>query len=74
MFPAEVRALGVGLSYALANAIFGGTAEAVALKFKDVGNETWFYWYVTIMCAISFVTALFALQKHPTYLRGHDIH
>ena len=35
MFPAEVRALGVGLSYALANAIFGGTAEYVALWFKD---------------------------------------
>ncbi|MGA0596906.1 MFS family transporter [Enterovirga sp. CN4-39] len=70
MFPAEVRALGVGLSYALANAIFGGSAEAVALTFKDAGHETWFYWYVTVMCAIAFVTALFGLQKHPTYLRG----
>jgi metabolite-proton symporter len=72
MFPAQVRALGVGLSYAIANALFGGTAEAVALKFKDVGNETWFYWYVTVMCAVSFVTALTMLQKHPTYLRGAE--
>lgn len=72
MFPAEVRALGVGLSYAIANALFGGTAEAVALKFKDAGQETWFYWYVTGMCAIAFVTALTMLQKHPVYLRGAE--
>jgi MHS family alpha-ketoglutarate permease-like MFS transporter len=67
-----VRALGVGLSYAIANAIFGGSAEAVALSFKDQGHETWFYWYVTAMCAIAFITALFGLQKHPTYLRGAE--
>ena len=28
MFPPEVRALGVGLSYAISNALFGGTAVA----------------------------------------------
>jgi MHS family alpha-ketoglutarate permease-like MFS transporter len=72
MFPAEVRALGVGFSYAIANALFGGSAEAVALWFKDQGNETYFYWYVTIMCAISFVTALTMLTKHPVYLRGAE--
>ena len=70
MFPAEVRALGVGLSYAIANAIFGGSAEAVALWFKDKGVESWFYWYVTGMCAISFITSLTMLQKRPTYLQG----
>jgi MHS family alpha-ketoglutarate permease-like MFS transporter len=70
MFPAEVRALGVGLSYAIANAVFGGTAEAVALWFKDAGHENWFYWYVTIMCAISFLTALTMLQRRPTYLQS----
>lgn len=32
MFPPEVRALGVGLSYTVANAIFGGSAEYVALS------------------------------------------
>ena len=70
MFPAEVRALGVGLSYAIANALFGGTAEAAALAFKDAGRETWFFWYVTALCAISFLTALTLLQKRPTYLQG----
>ena len=37
LFPPEVRALGVGLPYAIANAMFGGTAEYVALSLKIVG-------------------------------------
>ncbi len=39
MFPTEVRALGVGLAYAIANAIFGGSAEYVALWFKGAGSD-----------------------------------
>jgi MHS family alpha-ketoglutarate permease-like MFS transporter len=35
LFPIEVRALGVGLAYAIANAVFGGTAEYVALGLKS---------------------------------------
>ena len=53
MFPPEVRALGVGLSYAVANAIFGGSAEYVALWLKQAGSESMFYWYVTVLCAIA---------------------
>jgi MFS transporter, MHS family, alpha-ketoglutarate permease len=58
LFPSDIRALGVGLSYALANATFGGTAEFVALWFKDVGMETTFFWYVTVMLAIAFVASV----------------
>ena len=58
LFPTKVRALGVGLSYALANATFGGTAEYVALWFKDSGMETTFFWYVTVLLAIAFVASL----------------
>jgi MFS transporter, MHS family, alpha-ketoglutarate permease len=58
LFPAEVRALGVGLSYALANAIFGGSAEYVALWFKSVGREGWFFWYVTALCGVSLIAAI----------------
>ena len=47
LFPTEIRALGVGLPFALTVAIFGGTAEYVALFAKDRGVEEWFYWYVT---------------------------
>ncbi|MFT4434735.1 MFS family transporter [Caballeronia sp. 15715] len=58
MFPAEVRALGVGLSYAVANAVFGGSAEYVALFLKSIGSESTFYWYVTALCAISWIVSL----------------
>jgi MHS family alpha-ketoglutarate permease-like MFS transporter len=58
MFPVEVRALGVGLSYAIANAIFGGSAEYVALWFKQAGHEPYFYWYVSIMAAIACIVAI----------------
>ncbi|WP_431226025.1 MFS family transporter [Burkholderia contaminans] len=57
MFPPEVRAMGVGLSYAVANAIFGGSAEYVALWFKSIGSEETFYWYVTVLCAISLLVS-----------------
>ena len=58
MFPPEVRALGVGLSYAVANAIFGGSAEYVALWLKRAGSEPMFYWYVTALCAIAGLVSL----------------
>ncbi|RHW19112.1 MFS transporter [Sphingomonas gilva] len=58
LFPAHVRALGVALPYALANTIFGGTAEYVALWFKNEGMERGFYIYVTGMIAISLVVYL----------------
>ena len=53
LFPVEVRALGVGLPYAITVSLFGGTAEYVALWFKQAGNEAWFYWYVTACIACS---------------------
>jgi MHS family alpha-ketoglutarate permease-like MFS transporter len=56
LFPAHIRALGVALPYALANAVFGGTAEYVALWFKGVGMESVFFWYVTGMIAVSLIT------------------
>jgi MFS transporter, MHS family, alpha-ketoglutarate permease len=56
--PAHIRALGVALPYALANTIFGGTAEYVALWFKNAGMEAGFYIYVTVMIFGSLVTYL----------------
>ncbi|MRX06595.1 MFS transporter [Pseudoduganella sp. FT25W] len=67
MFPPEVRALGVGLSYAIANAIFGGSAEFVGLSFKNAGHEDWFFIYVTIMMVIAFLVSM-RLPKTPSYL------
>nr|WP_298725336.1 MFS transporter [uncultured Steroidobacter sp.] len=47
LFPVEIRALGVGLPYAITVSLFGGTAEMIALAFKNIGHEELFYWYVT---------------------------
>ncbi|WP_437888245.1 MFS transporter [Phytobacter sp. V91] len=63
MFPAQVRALGVGLSYAVANALFGGSAEYVALSLKSVGIETAFFWYVTALCGLAFIVSLMLHRK-----------
>ncbi|MFY0583057.1 MFS transporter [Cystobacter fuscus] len=54
LFPASIRALGVGLPYALTVSVFGGTAEYVGTWFKLQGHESWFYWYVTggIFCSL----------------------
>ena len=58
LFPTAVRAVGVAVPYALANAVFGGTAEYVALWFKSIGAESGFYTYASVLAAISFVVAL----------------
>ena len=59
LFPTRVRAIGVGLPYAITVSIFGGTADSVALWFKSLGHETWFYYYLTGMIGISLLVYLF---------------
>ena len=56
LFPAHIRALGVALPYAVANALFGGTAEYAALWFKGEGMESAFFWYVTALIGVSLLT------------------
>jgi MHS family alpha-ketoglutarate permease-like MFS transporter len=55
LFPAGVRALGVGFPYAIAVSLFGGTAEYIALDFKQNHHAGWFYWYVTACILLSLV-------------------
>ncbi|MFB0495808.1 MHS family alpha-ketoglutarate permease-like MFS transporter [Mucilaginibacter sp. OAE612] len=55
LFPANVRALGVGFPYAIAVSLFGGTAEYIALWFKNEHHAQWFYWYVTVCIGLSLV-------------------
>jgi MHS family alpha-ketoglutarate permease-like MFS transporter len=59
LFPVEIRALGVGLPYAIAVSLFGGSAEYIALWFKLIGHETWFYWYVTACVFCSLLVYIF---------------
>jgi MHS family alpha-ketoglutarate permease-like MFS transporter len=61
LFPPQIRALGIGLPYAVSQAIFGGTAEYIALWFKQAGHESLFFWYVTAAIGI----ALFTYGKLP---------
>jgi MHS family alpha-ketoglutarate permease-like MFS transporter len=63
LFPAGVRAIGVSFPYAIANALFGGTAEYLALWLKSQGHEGWFSWYVTAVCLGVFACSL-ALPRH----------
>ena len=58
LFPAHVRALGVALPYALANAVFGGTAEYIALFLKQQHVEPWFYIYVSAVALAAGIVAL----------------
>src|SRR5258708_6934281 len=57
LFPIEGRALAMGLSYAIANALLGGTTESVALWFKSRGVESAFFWYVSALAAVALVAA-----------------
>jgi MHS family alpha-ketoglutarate permease-like MFS transporter len=71
MFPVQVRALGVGLPYAIGNALFGGTAEYVALAFKQAQMDEAFFFYVAAVCTMAFLASLCMpdLRKHG-YLDG----
>lgn len=55
LFPPHIRALGVALPYAIANALFGGTAEYVALWLVQAGHESLFFYYVSGMCCLSLI-------------------
>ncbi|MEP6622668.1 MAG: MFS transporter [bacterium] len=55
LFPTEIRALGVALPYAVTVSLFGGTAEYLALWAKNIGHESWYFWYVTVCVAMSLI-------------------
>lgn len=69
LFPARIRALGVGVGYSLANSIFGGTAPLVYQAFKARDQVPLFIGYVTVCIAVSLAVYLFFLKnKSETYL------
>ena len=76
LFPMKVRALGVGLSYAIGNAVFGGSAEAVALWLKKIGYEPMFYWYVTAMAVVALLTAITMpdMKSNKARVIAEDLH
>lgn len=72
LFPATIRALGVGLPYAVTVAVFGGSAEYVALWLKDAGRESYFYWYITGCIFCSLLVYLFMKDTKETSLLNQD--
>ena len=58
LFPVHIRALGVGLPYALTVALFGGTAEYLALWLKSVGHPEWFAYYVSGCAALALLVSI----------------
>lgn len=59
LFPTAVRATGVAVPYAFTVSLFGGTAPAVALAFKKIGHEAWFFHYLSGMIFLSFIVYVF---------------
>jgi MHS family alpha-ketoglutarate permease-like MFS transporter len=73
LFPTNVRALGVGLPYAITVSIFGGTAPAVALSFKNAGHEQWFYYYLSGMIFLSLlIYSTMRDTKHESAMHRHE--
>jgi MFS transporter, MHS family, alpha-ketoglutarate permease len=73
LFPTKVRATGVGLPYAVTVSIFGGTAEPIALWFKSIGHETWFYYYLTAVIATSLLVYVGMRDtKHASAIGRHE--
>ncbi|WGS85758.1 MFS transporter [Methylomonas sp. UP202] len=58
LFPVHIRALGVGFPYAVTVALFGGSAEYLALSMKSHGHPEWFGYYVSACAALSLVVAI----------------
>ena len=73
LFPTNVRALGVGLPYAITVSLFGGTAPAIALYFKSLGHESWFYYYLSGMIFISLlIYTTMRDTKHASAMHRHE--
>ncbi|EJF78934.1 Alpha-ketoglutarate permease [Candidatus Bartonella washoeensis] len=75
LFPASIRAIGVGFSFAIGNALFGGSAEYVALGLKNIGYETVFSFYIVGMMIIALISILLMpdIDKEG-YLKNDEIH
>ncbi|MHC6229656.1 MFS transporter [Arthrobacter sp. MMS24-T111] len=75
LFPASIRALGVGLGYAIANSLFGGTVPLIGAALQKAGQVELLFTYVTVAIGISLLVYIFALKnKKATHLDGEQGH
>ena len=72
LFPTSVRAMGVGLPYAITVSLFGGTAPAIALWFKTMGHEQYFYYYLSTIIFVSLIIySTMRDTKHASAMHRH---
>jgi MHS family alpha-ketoglutarate permease-like MFS transporter len=73
LFPTAIRATGVAVPYAVTVSVFGGTAPAIALFFKQQGHEEWFYYYLAGVIFISLlVYSTMRDTKHESAMHRHE--
>lgn len=72
LFPASLRATGVGMPYAVAVSFFGGTAEYIALWFKQQGMESGFYYYASAVIFCSLLVYFFLPDTQKTSLLDRE--
>jgi MHS family alpha-ketoglutarate permease-like MFS transporter len=63
LFPASIRALGVGLGYAIANSLFGGTVPLIGAALQKSDQVDLFFTYVTVAIGVSLLVYIFALKN-----------
>jgi MFS transporter, MHS family, alpha-ketoglutarate permease len=68
MFPTGIRAVGFGVPYSLAIALFGGTAPYLQAYFDQRHETAAFYWWVIVLIAVSLVTIALSPET-----RGRDL-
>jgi MHS family alpha-ketoglutarate permease-like MFS transporter len=74
LFPTHVRALGVGLGYALANSAFGGTAPLLYQASLRSDHVETFVLYATAVIAVSLLVYVFFLEnKGRNWLDDADV-
>ena len=73
LFPTAIRATGIAVPYAVTVSIFGGTAPAIALFFKQQGHEQWFFYYLAGVIFLSLlVYATMRDTKHESAMHRHE--
>jgi MHS family alpha-ketoglutarate permease-like MFS transporter len=73
LFPTNIRAMGVGVPYALTVSIFGGTAPVIALWCKSQGHESWFFYYLAGIIFLSLlIYATMRDTKHRSAMHLHE--
>jgi MFS transporter, MHS family, alpha-ketoglutarate permease len=68
MFPTGIRAVGFGVPYSLAVALFGGTAPYLQAFFDQRQSTSLFYGWVILLIAVSVLTTLLSPET-----RGRDL-